>query len=49
MSYPTSLTDTSWNFIEPFFKTKSSRGRKRKHPLKTVVDACLYIVDKRLS
>ena len=37
--YPTDLTDSQWVKIEKFFKK-----RKRKHSLREIVNALLYIV-----
>ena len=39
-SYPTDLTDNQWQSIEKFFDYK----RKRKHPLRKIFDAILYVV-----
>lgn len=44
-SYPSDLTDVEWHKIEPLIpKPKSSRGRKRKHPIREILDAIFYIV-----
>lgn len=45
MSYPTSLSDISWNFIAPFFEHSFAIKKYRKHSLREIVDACLYICD----
>ena len=39
-SYPTDLTDNQWQSIEKFFDYK----RKRKHPIRKILDAVLYVV-----
>lgn len=39
-SYPTDLTDNQWQSIEKFFDYK----RKRKHSLRKILDAILYVV-----
>jgi len=44
-SYPSDLTDTEWQKIEPLIpKPKSNRGRKRKHPIREILDAIFYVV-----
>jgi len=46
MLYPTSLSDESWSIIDLLLCEHgfdSKRGRK--YPLRTIVDACLYLVD----
>jgi putative transposase len=40
MSYETNLTDARWAIIAEFIED----GRKRKHSLRTIVDAVLYVV-----
>lgn len=40
MSYETNLTDARWKIISEFIED----GRKRKHQLRTIVDAILYVV-----
>ncbi len=44
-SYPSDLTDAEWQKIEPLIpKPKSNRGRKRKHPIREILNAIFYIV-----
>ncbi len=44
-SYPSDLTDAEWQKIEPLIpKPKSNRGRKRKHPIREILDAIFYLV-----
>jgi transposase len=40
MSYETNLSDARWHIIAEFIED----GRKRKHSLRTIVDAMLYVV-----
>ncbi len=40
MSYETNLTDARWKIIAEYIED----GRKRKHRLRTIVDALLYVV-----
>jgi len=45
--YETSLSDVTWEVIGPIFQLKShvqGRGRHRKHELRLIVDAVLYVV-----
>ena len=41
MNYPTNLTDNQWLQIEKYFPNGS---RKRKHALRDVVNAILYLL-----
>ena len=44
-SYPSDLTNAEWQKIEPLIpKPKSNRGRKRKHPIREILNAIFYIV-----
>ena len=44
-SYLSDLTDAEWQEIEPLIpKPKSNRGRKRKHPIREILNAIFYIV-----
>jgi putative transposase len=44
-AYPTDLSDTEWQKIEPHLpKRQSPRGRKREHPLREIVNAIFYIM-----
>ncbi len=40
MSYETNLTDARWEIIAEFIED----GRKRKHSLRRIIDAVLYVV-----
>ena len=40
MSYETNLTDARWQIVAEFIEDE----RKRKHRLRTIVDAVLYVV-----
>lgn len=43
--YPTDLSDAEWQRIEPHLpKRKSTRGRKREHCLREIVNAILYVL-----
>ena len=44
-SYPTDLSDAEWQEIELLIpKPKTNRGRKRKHPLREILDAIFYLL-----
>ena len=45
MRYPTSLSDDAWSCIAPIFQYFGYSDRGRIHPIRTVVDAILYVVD----
>jgi len=49
MLYRTNITDLSWQFIAPFFETCNYREQGRKHSLRTIVDACFYLVDNGIK
>ena len=43
--YPTDLSDAEWQEIEPLIpKPKTNRGRKRKHPLREILNAIFYLL-----
>ncbi len=46
--YPSDLTDAQWSRLEPLLRQEWGRrhggGRPRKHELRRVVDALLYVV-----
>jgi len=46
--YPSDLTDAQWSKLEPLLKEprgdRQAGGRPRKHPLRRIVDALLYVV-----
>jgi putative transposase len=45
MLYQTSLSNVSWNFIAPLLQAAGHRIEHRKHSLRSIVDACFYVVD----
>lgn len=48
--YPTDLTDAQWAQLAPFLVKHTGRtGRPRKHELRSVVDALLYVVRGGIS
>lgn len=43
--YPTDLSDTEWQKIEPHIpKPKTKRGAKRVHPLREILNAIFYVL-----
>lgn len=43
--YPTDLSDAGWQIVEPLIpRPKSNRGRKRKHPLREILNAIFYLL-----
>ncbi|MFK8274002.1 transposase [Capnocytophaga canimorsus] len=40
-NYPTDITDNQWQFIK---KTLNFNERKRKHDLRTICNAIMYLV-----
>jgi transposase len=42
--YPSDLTDTQWEIIEPMLPLPKWMGRPEKHPRRAVIDAILYVV-----
>jgi transposase len=48
--YPTDLTDVQWTQLAPLLIKQSGRtGRPRKHELRSVVDALLYVLRGGIS
>ena len=43
-SYPTDLTDAEWHALAPYLPTEKPRGRPRKHPVREILNAILYVV-----
>jgi transposase len=41
---PSSLTDAEWVVIEPYLPPPCNVGRRRKWPMRTVVNAMLYVL-----
>jgi putative transposase len=42
-SYPTNLSDAEWALVEPHLPSPCPTGRPRKHTLRAIVDAILYL------
>lgn len=43
--YPTDLSNAQWQKIEPLIpKPKTNRGRKRKHPIREILNAIFYLL-----
>lgn len=48
--YPTDLSDAQWEKLQPLLaKARDPRGKPRKHPLREIVDALLYILRGGIS
>ena len=43
MSYPSDLTDKEWSRLEPFFIVTNNSNHRRKHSVRTMVNAIFYI------
>jgi len=41
--YPTNLSDAEWALVAPHLPTAAETGRPRKHTLRVIVDAILYV------
>jgi putative transposase len=44
LRYGSDLTDAEWAILEPFFPPPCSRGRKRRWPMREIVEAILYVL-----
>ena len=46
-TYPSSLTDTEWEILEPLLppKTDTMRGRPVENPRREIIDGILYILE----
>ncbi len=42
--YPSNLSNKEWQALEPLFRNPSGRGRKRKWPVRTVLNAVFYVL-----
>ena len=42
-SYPSDLTDEQWALLEPLFARETRRGRPRKHQVRELMNALLYM------
>jgi putative transposase len=43
-TYPNSLTDTEWDYLQRLLPPRSARSKLRRHSLRSVVDALFYLV-----
>jgi putative transposase len=43
-AYPTDLSDTEWNYIEPYMPAPKGHGRPRIHNLREILDAVFYVL-----
>ncbi|MBI1387174.1 MAG: transposase [bacterium] len=43
MSYQTDLTDREWNLIRHHFEYENGYGNRRKHPIRTMLNAIFYV------
>jgi putative transposase len=43
-SYLTDLSDAEWHVVQPLLPPEAKTGRPRQHPLRTIVDAIVYIL-----
>ena len=47
--YPSDLSDAEWQKIEPLIpKPRTNRGRKRKHPIREILNAIFYLLRAEL-
>ena len=44
LSYDTDLSDAEWTILAPLLAPTTRRGRPRKHDLRRVLNAILYIL-----
>ena len=44
LRYGSDLTDAEWTILEPFLPPPCSRGRKRRWPMRSIIEAILYIL-----
>jgi putative transposase len=45
MLYATNISEVAWDFISPIFEKAGHRLQNRKHSLREILNACLYVVD----
>lgn len=43
-SYPTDLSDAEWRLVAPHLPARATTGRPRRHALRIIVNAILYVV-----
>lgn len=43
--YSSDLTDAQWERIAPLLPDKRTRGERRRHHRRTIVEAILYVAD----
>src|SRR5215475_13175914 len=43
-TYLTDLSDAEWHVVQPLFPPEATTGRPRQHPLRTIVNAILYVL-----
>lgn len=44
MNYPSDLTDAQWEAIRPWLEYTNGYGNRRKHSLRVMINAILYLV-----
>ncbi len=44
MSYPSDLNDKQWTVIRPYLEYKNGYGNRRKHSIRSMMNAILYLV-----
>jgi putative transposase len=45
-SYPSDLTDSEWQIIQPLLPQPKTKGRKRETDLREVVNAIMYLLSE---
>jgi putative transposase len=43
-TYLTDLSDAEWRVVQPLLPSEAKTGRPRRHPLRTIVNAIVYVV-----
>ena len=44
MPYPSDLTSDEWTLVSHYFERSGKPGRPQKYPIRTIVNACLYVL-----
>lgn len=44
LAYPSDLTEIEWRVLEPLLPLPCKLGRRRKYPLRTILDAIFYVL-----